>query len=333
MSETYLVTGGAGFVGSRMVAYLRNRGHRVRAMTKRPPSPLGGAASEDHTLGDVTDPASLPKAMRGCSVVFHCAWGGSILSDARRINVAGTRNVVSAAAEANVRRVVHISSLAVHGQVLPSELTEEYPMTASGDAYALSKAEGEREAFAAGREHGIEVVALRPTLVYGPGAPLWVRNYFMRVKRERVSLLNGGEGLVNLIFVDDLLDGMWAAAHCPDAAGAAFLMSGAVPVTWRAYLSAFAKMCGKPDPPAVPLWRSRWGLTWGRAYALLTQRDPRVTRTDVELMSQRCHVSIAKARRQLRYAPRVNFEEGMRHCQVWLEDQGYLGRSDRLGTR
>ena len=88
-------------------------------------------------------------------------------------------------------------------------------MITGGDAYGVSKAEGERLALELGRARGVEVVALRPTLVYGPAAPYWVVGYCERVKQEQVALVDGGVGLANLIFVEDLVDAMWAAAEAP----------------------------------------------------------------------------------------------------------------------
>ena len=146
-----LVTGANGFVGARMVDRLLRRHVPVSALVRQrlPVRPTAPGLARVH--GDLTRPESLRPAMTGCDVVFHCAWGGESLEDARRVNVEGTRNVLETAAEAGVRRVVHLSTMAVHGDVLPPELTEDFPMVTSGDAYGVSKAEGERVALDLGR--------------------------------------------------------------------------------------------------------------------------------------------------------------------------------------
>src|SRR5439155_15361112 len=136
----------------------------------------------------------------------------------------------------------------------------------SGDPYGVSKAEGERAALERGSADEVEVVALRPTLVYGPQSPIWLLNYFMRVKREQAVLVNGGRGLANLVFIDDLINAMWAAAVTPGVAGHAFLISGDQPVTWREYIGSFAQMCGKPLPPSLSLARASLEAQWARAY-------------------------------------------------------------------
>ncbi len=326
-----LVTGAGGFIGRRLVRRLSAAGVATRALLRSGraacASADGGRGRVETVRGDVTDAASLRSAVAGCDVVLHCAWGGKTLDQARRVNVDGTRAVVDVAAAAGVRRVVHLSSMAVHGDAPPPILDERVPLCDRGDAYAVSKAEGEIAAFERGRAGGIEVVALRPTLVYGPGAPLWVLDYFERVKHEQVVLINGGAGLANLVYVDDLVAATIAAITAP-VAGEAFLISGAMPVTWRTYLGHFAAMLSKPLPPSMPAWRARLEMQCMRIYGTLAERPRRISVTDVALMTRRTTVAITKAQRLLGYVPQVAIDEGMQRCKAWLRDEGYLGSRD-----
>src|SRR5262245_45498354 len=312
-----------------MVERLVRRHGPARALVRHRLARGGAAAGLERVHGDVTRPESVRAAADGCDVVFHCAWGGESLDDARRINVEGTRHVLEAAAAAGVRRVVHLSTVAVHGDALPAQLTEDFPLVTGGDAYGLSKAEGERLAFELGCASGVEVVALRPTLVYGPAAPYWVVGYFERVKREEVALVDDGTGLANLLYVEDLVDAMLAAAEAPGAAGAACLVSGAQRVTWAAYLGRFARMCHKPAPPSVPLWRARVEMQVLRVYGTLTQRPRRLQGMDVRLMSQHCAVRVDRARQVLGWSPQTSFEQGMALCEAWLRREGHLPPEDR----
>jgi len=320
-----LVTGASGFIGSRLVHRLVGMGVQVRALVRR------GLLSQppadqrcERVRGDVTVLDSLHRAAQACEVIFHCAWGGHALTEARRINVLGTRNVFAAAAAAGVRRVVHLSSMAVHGHRLPALLTEEHPLQFQGDAYAVSKAEGERAAIELGAAYGVQVVVLRPTLVYGPQSPIWLLGYFERVKHEQLALINGGKGLANLLYIDDLIDVMWAAAQRSGISGQAFLISGAHPVTWRQYIDHFAHMCHKPVPPSVPLWRAWLEVQGSRVYSALTQHPKRLLGMDLALMTQHTTVSIDKARQLLEYAPHIALDEGMRRSEAWLRQKGYL---------
>jgi nucleoside-diphosphate-sugar epimerase len=321
-----LVTGATGFIGARLVEILAGKDFRVRALARRRgPSAIFDARRE-YVRGDVTDTNSLLSAMRGCEVVFHCAWGGINLSDARRINVQGSINVLTAAEQAGVRRVVHLSSMAVHGTRLPAVVQEDLPLWFSGDPYSVTKAEGELISEFA-RRRTVEVVVLRPSLVYGPGSPMWLLRYVERVRSENIALIDGGCGLANLVYVDDLVAAMELAADCSGVHAEAFLVSGAAPVTWRDYLGSVARLCGKPRPPSVSLSRARFVNRCGKLYFRLTGRPSRYHDVDVLLMTQHATVSIAKARRVLNYEPRIGFEEGMSRCGSWLYREGYLPES------
>lgn len=326
-----LVTGAQGFLGTRVVAHLVRRGITVRTLVRRGIAiPWAPTSALERFHGDVTDAASVTHAADACDVVFHCAWGGETFEDARRINVDGTRNVVTAAARAGAHRVVHVSTMSVHGNTLPPVLTEECPFDLQGDAYGVSKAEGEIAAFELGRQLGVEVVALRPTLVYGPKAPLWVLQYFDRIRREQVALIDDGAGLANLVYVDDVVDAMWAAAERPDVAGEAFLINGTSAVPWREYLGTFSRMCGKPLPPSVPLWRAKLEMQVLRMYGTLAQRPRRFTGMDLHLMPLRTTVSIAKAQRILGWTPAHSLDDGMAECEAWLRREGYLPQVTRV---
>jgi nucleoside-diphosphate-sugar epimerase len=319
-----LVTGANGFVGARMVDRLVSRHVPAQALVRRRVTAPMPGRSVEWVQGDVTRPETLPAAVAGCDVVFHCAWGGGSLEDARRVNVEGTRNLLEAAARAGVRRIVHLSTMSVHGDDLPPELTEDAPLVTRGDPYGVSKAEGERLARELGPELGLEVVVLRPTLVYGPAAPYWVVGYCERVKREEVALVDGGRGLANLLFVEDLVDAMWASAEVAGAAGGVCLVSGARPVTWAEYLGHFARMCRKPLPPSVPVWRATVEMQVLRIYGALARRPRRLQGMDVRLMSQRTAVRIDHARRLLGWTPATSLDEGMAVCEGWLRRQGHL---------
>jgi nucleoside-diphosphate-sugar epimerase len=323
-----MVTGANGFIGSRLVDRLVAVGADVRAVVR------SGARSARWTSsprcrafrGDVTEPQSLQEATAGCTVVFHCAWGGNTLEESRLINVEGTRHVLQAAAEAGARRIVHVSSMAVHGPLsaLPAVLTEDAPLVFEGDAYSVGKAEGERLAFELGGTLGLEVTAVRPTLVYGPRSPLWLVSYVERVRLEQIALIGGGRGIANLIHVDDLVEAMIALAEHPNVSGEAFLMSGPEPVTWREYIGHLAAMCGKPLPPSVSARRARLEVPFWKVYSTLTLHPRRVQTVDLGQMTQHSRVSIEKAQRVFGYAPRFSLAEGLRACEPWLRREGHL---------
>jgi nucleoside-diphosphate-sugar epimerase len=324
MNDAILVTGATGFIGSRLVEQLRERDRRVHVLVRTNASGerfrAGGCGV---FLGDVTMPDSLVPALAGVGTVIHCAVGGGDIDQAREINVQGTLSLMDAAARAGARRVVHLSSMVAHGRDWPAVLDESVPLQFRGDHYAVSKAESERAGFERARKGDLEFVVVRPTIVYGPRSGRILID-LARVSLERVKLIADGAGLANMIYVDDLVEGIIAAADLPAAANEAFLMSGAAPATWREYFSLLAQMCDKPPPPAVSAAQARLEAWASRWHFRFTRYPRRIEDTDFSLMIQPSAVSIAKAARMLGYAPRTSLVEGMRHTEDWLRQTGYL---------
>jgi len=323
MGERVLVTGGTGFIGSRLVKRLAQEGHVVQILCRHG-QVRASSSSVSFCYGDVTAPDTLHPAMEGCSLVFHCAAASGSLPDARKVNVEGTRNVMMAAAQARVQRIVHLSSIAVYGRYLPPEVSEDQPHQPGRDPYAISKSEGERLALDLGKEYGIQVVVLRPTLVYGPASPTWTIWFFQRVKYGQVVLPDFGRGRANLVYVDDLIDALLLAATVPGASNQAFNINGSEAPTWGQYLGCFARMLGKPPPPGMSRWRARLEAQKNVWSFRFTRRPSRLTPSDYSLMVMSSVFSNRKAEQVLGYRPRVGLAEGMQHTENWLRETGYL---------
>jgi dihydroflavonol-4-reductase len=173
MARVFL-TGGSGFIGGVLASALRERGDEVVALA-RSEAAAGKVAAlgAEPVRGDVLDPGSLATAIGDCELVYHVAGVNSHCpkDPARltRVNVEGAANVVRAAGAAGVRRVVFTSSAASVGEAQGTVGTEDSPHRGSYlSVYDRSKHDGERAAFAAGAEAGVEVVALNPSSVQGP---------------------------------------------------------------------------------------------------------------------------------------------------------------------
>jgi nucleoside-diphosphate-sugar epimerase len=318
-----LVTGGEGFIGNVLTEHLRDRGAAVRVLVR---DPVSLTTDRDRVVGDVTLAASLADAVRGCEVVFHCAAaGGGPLAHARAVNVEGTRNLLEAALQAGtVRRVVHLSSVAVHGPRLPAVVSEDQPFCSAGDAYSMTKAQAEVVARSYNGRAALEVVVVRPTCVYGPRSTTWVLAPFKRIRDEQVLLVGSGAGLINLIYVTDLVELLLLAATSPRSPGQVFIGSGVTPVTWSEYLNAFAAMQGKPCPPTVSVY---WAFVLAHAYLWrfrFTRKPGRLSPGDLRQHMNRSVFSIGKARELIGFEPRVTFNEGIKLTEAWLRETGYL---------
>jgi nucleoside-diphosphate-sugar epimerase len=258
-----LVTGAGGFIGSRLAERLvLEQGAEVRALVRN----LAGAARLARfpvtvLRGDVTSAPDLAVAIQGCDVVFHCAYGTSGSQKHRSwVNREGTRRVLEASRAAGVGRVVHLSTLMVYGQTTDGDLDETAPRRRFGNPYSDSKLEAERIALSS----GLPVAVLQPTAVYGPYGGVWTESVLRALKSGRQILVNGGDGLGNTVYVDDLVSAMLLAAVRDAAVGEAFLISDEEPVTWRELYGRFERMLGSErrtvdmtEAEALACWR-RW---------------------------------------------------------------------------
>lgn len=242
-----LVTGGTGFIGSRLVERLVvEQRAQVRVLVRHfAKVPRIARFSIELVPGDVSNPLSVEKAVQGCDVVFHCAYDfASDAEEQKRSGVSGTRNVCDAIIKSRTGRMVHLSTFAVYAPTVDGNLTELSPWPRTKNSYVAIKRKAERLVLSFHEKHELPVVVLQPTLVYGPFSPHWTVGTIQNLKTGLVPLTHGGEGYCNLVFIDDLIEAMLLAATQPDVSGETFLVSGKEPITWGAYYRRFEDMLG-----------------------------------------------------------------------------------------
>jgi nucleoside-diphosphate-sugar epimerase len=193
--------------------------------------------------GDVTGREDMERASAGCDIVFHCAYGNSgSIEQRRQVNIEGTENVMASALKAGVKRVVYLSTRRVYGDVADGLLDESAPRSYSGNPYSDTKLDAEKIALEYCHKRGLPVAVLQPTSVYGPQAPVWTVNVLERLQTEKVVLVDGGTGICNAVYIDDVVSAMLLAATREQAIGEAFLVSGERPVTWKEFYAGYARM-------------------------------------------------------------------------------------------
>lgn len=255
MSRT-LVTGGTGFIGSHVARALAARGEELRLLLRRDARAEHLADLEyERVTGDITDRRAVRRAVKGVERVFHIAGTTSLrVRDHDRVfavNLGGTMNLLEAALDAGVERVVHTSSVAAIGPAPPGKTADEsQPFTAGelGIAYVNSKHEAEVEAlrFAA---RGLDVVCVNPTFVLGPDAPTassmgLVRRFLMR----RIPVYT--DGALNVVDVRDVADGHLLADQ-KGRTGERYILGGRN-FTLQRLFADLSRISGVP-PPAMRL--------------------------------------------------------------------------------
>lgn len=244
-----LVTGGTGFLGVNLVRKLADRGERCRVLVRSSSPRLGVDLSEvEFVPGDITDRESLCRAMQGCDRVFHLAawvqatpWGMDV---ARRVNVEGTRNVVEAAFETGVRKLVHTSSIATIGcgsLEQPANESSKWNVPGQHLPYYQTKYEAELEILSA-VERGLNAVIVNPTYLVGPWdiKPSAGRIIIQIVtKRLRGFPTRGG---INFVDVRRVADGLVMAME-KGCTGRRYIMGGEN-LAYRSYVDRVEQVSG-----------------------------------------------------------------------------------------
>ena len=263
--------GASGFIGLRTVEMLGGSAELSLVPLVRSPSSLAVLARQPLAwrITSFVDVESLTAALEGCTTCIHAAIG-----DAAQI-VQMAEATYRACAAAGVRRLIWLSSASVHGQNCPpgtnesSRLRDDFPLVYNN---AKVRAEWALEKLA--RNGRVEVIGLRPGVVFGPRSR-WIADAAADLRAGRAAWLNGGRGICNSLYVDNLVEAIRLTALAPAPLRGAFLLSDAETVTWRDFLlpiavhlgrdaSAFAEL---PVPAIVPERESRLGaLTMTPAY-------------------------------------------------------------------
>ena len=266
MTETVLVLGAGGTVGRAILAAIQAQPDLCAvAGLRRPPlqpSPAGAPAAEpapvEIRLADATDARSLRAALAGCAFAVNAVGGPPATLRA------ATRALCLAAPGTALRRLVHVSSMAIYGGGATGLVREDAPFAAAPTAYEAAKidCEAEVQAYAAA---GHAAVILRPGIVFGPGSTQWADRIARLLRAQRLGDLgSAGDGFCNLTHAADL--GAWAVAalNVPEAPGRAFNLATLYPPTWNDFLIRFARALG-----ATPVRRitPRWLAAEARLFA------------------------------------------------------------------
>lgn len=273
------VLGASGFVGLRTVELLSGRPDLAVVPVVRAAASLAVLARQrlDWRIAGFLDEIPLAGALGGCAVCVHAALG-----DAAQI-VRMATVAYHACARAGVRRLVWLSSASVHGQACPPGTDETSPLhERHALVYNHAKIRAERHLARLARDRRVEVVVLRPGVVFGPRSR-WIADTAADLRTGRAAWIDAGAGLCNSIYIDNLVAAIHLAATVPAAAGQTFLVGDAETVTWRELLLPIALHLGHDQtafhslrPPAIePEHESRWAaFTLTPAYARLARFLP-----------------------------------------------------------
>ena len=277
--------------------------------------------------GDLTDSGALARAVAGVEVVYHIAaiyrQAGLREDEYRAVNARAVATVIEAAARAGVKRVVHCSTVGVHGDVDHPPANEDAPLK-PGDIYQVTKVEGERMARDAGERTGVEVVIARPTGIYGPGDRRLLK-LFRGVARRRFVVLGSGEIFYHLTYIDDLVEGFRLCGEVSAAAGRTYILAGGEVTTLNQLIRLIGEAAGvKPPTLHVPVWPFWVAGAACEAICAPLGIEPPLYRRRVDFFTKSRAFDIARARAELGYAPQVSLRDGIRRTLEWYRSARWL---------
>lgn len=294
------VTGGSGFVGGRLIHQLAPKGYAVTAAVR-------GAV-------DTEGAPTWGSALAGHDVVVHCAARVHVmdercadpLAEFRRVNVQGTLNLARQAAAAGVKRFIFISSIKVNGeQTAPGRPFTAFDAPAPRDAYGISKAEAEAGLRQVASETGMQLVIIRPVLVYGPGVKGNFRSMLKWLGRGVPLPLGAVDNRRSLVSLDNLVDLIMTCIDHRAAVGQIFLVSDGVDLSTPQMLRCMGRALGKrvrllPVPAA-----------WIECCAALAGK-----RSMAQRLCGSLQVDIGHTCETLEWTPPVTLEEGFRAANI-----------------
>jgi dihydroflavonol-4-reductase len=324
-----LVTGATGFTGGHLARGLVAAGHHVRALVRDDGTAIHEnlrAAGVELTSGDLRDTAALAKAVRDVEVVYHIAAiyrQAAVSSDTyRAVNAAAVGELIEQSARAGVRRVVHCSTVGVHGDIEHPPANEDAPLR-PGDVYQRTKVEGEQRARDAAARTGIEVTIARPSGIYGPGDRRLLKLFRHAIRRFPTP--GRGEIYYHLTYIDDLVEGFRLCGEHPAAANRTYILAGGQATTLNEVMALIASAAGVPPPTLhVPVWPFWLAGALCEAVCVPLGIEPPLYRRRVDFFTGSRAFDITRARAEIGYTPSVGLRDGIARTLTWYRDHGWL---------
>ena len=314
----FLVTGGAGFIGSNLCEKLLEKGYKVRIMdnlsTGKEENIKDFVSAVEFIKGDIRDRATVEKAVKGAHYVIHLAALGSVPRSVEdpltthEVNVTGTLNILNASRDANVKRVIYASSSSVYGDT-PSLPKKEDMFPTPQSPYAVSKLSGEYYCKVFYKVYGLETVSLRYFNVYGKRqdpfsqyaavVPKFVTSL---LKGERPTIYSDGEQTRDFTFVDDCNQANIKACFAKDSTGGHFNVGSGNRITINELFQKIREKIGNSIEPV---------------YSAARKGDVRHSLAD-----------ISQAKKALLYKPEFNIDKGIDRTVNW-----YMGSRQKISTK
>lgn len=309
-----LVTGATGFIGKALLKRLIQDGHSVKAIAHKT-SPDLHEKNLTYVKGDITDYETIKSIVSDVDIIFHCA---AIVKDYGskkqffKVNVEGAKNLAKACNK-NLKMFIFISHI-------------QYEYKQFSNYYSITKQKAEQYLIKKYKKENFPVAIIRPGNVYGPGATTWVLRPLKAIQKNRITLVDHGNGIFLHTYIDNLIDSLISTMNTPKMIGESInITDGDNSTTWVTYLNDLAKIAGKK--------KINRNLSIGMAINIgrlsmflykIFRITPIVTPSAVSIFTNTEKISIKKAEEIIGYKPKINYNEGMKRVNKWLCDNNYI---------
>ncbi|NJM66115.1 MAG: NAD-dependent epimerase/dehydratase family protein [Acaryochloris sp. RU_4_1] len=312
--KTLLITGIGSFIGLRTTEMALAQGMSVRGLEKPAKAAQEAEArGAQVVIGQTTDKAALARACEGVDLVFHTESvidASGDLEYFRAVNVGGTIQTAEAAKQAGAQAFVHLSSVMVYGFDYAYQVAEDGALKGENNPFCQTKIESETEILKFNDPPQFGVIIIRAGDIYGPGAEVWVMRPLKLMQQKKFVLINGGRGIINHVYIDNLIDSIFLALE-KEVYGEAFNITDGCQTTWKEYYLQLAAIGGMPKPISMPAFLVKKA-------AQLQSKEANISPEAIPFVTRLHPYSIAKAQRVLGYQPRVSFDQGLARTAAWL---------------
>ena len=322
-----LVTGTGSLLLGGLASELLRRGDEVVCLQRRPAAFMGHQNAHE-VLADICNSDAVALAAKGCDAIIHGAARVGVVGSQKEFydtNVHGTENILRAAEQQSISRLVFVStpSVAHTGDSLVGAPAGQAEIGRSRSYYAESKAIAERTVLNA-RNSQLAVVAIRPHLVWGPGDTQLVGRIVERAKSGRLAVVGTGNALVDSTYIDNAISAHIAALdalHIGSACdGKAYVVSNGEPRTVNELMRSMCESAGVPfEPRHLSLTLGiRLGSLVERLWPLMQSSEPPITRFIAEQLGTAHWFDQRVVHNDLKWAPSVTLEEGFKQLTQWF---------------
>ena len=318
-----LITGGTGFIGSRLAKTLSAKDFQVTVLARNKKSDINSSNIE-FIQADIQDKEKVDSAIEGKDIVFHLAavtdeqLPFKVLYD---INVNGTRNVLEACIKQNPKCLIFTSTTGVLGPTgeRPAQETDPYnPQT----NYEKSKCEAERLVLEYHKKFNLPVVILRPTMIYGPDER-WLKVF--KQAQKGIPIIGEGKNHWHLVYVDDVVEALELAMLKEAGRGETFHIADNQAYPYRQVYRIMRKVLGLEEVTKhIPIWLANSFALFNEVSGKLQGKRPILIRAHIERLIRERSLDISKAKTQLGYNPKYDLETGFQKTFKRFQEEGLL---------